>query len=130
MLNEDHTKFLVCEPGAAYQEKSVTQYLMPGGKFKEASEVECLRAEIKEELDSAIDEETLELVGDYTDVAATPGRDVWIRLYRAKLLDTPKPSSEIGALHWIGKEDGTNPRVSPIIRNKIIPDLVRRGILK
>lgn len=130
ILSEDAKKFLVCEPGDKYTEKSVTQYLMPGGKFKEKSDVECLKAEIKEELDCDVDVDSLELIGGYTDVAATPGRDVMIRLYRGELIGKPKPSTEIGALHWIGKEDIVNQKVSPIIRNKIIPDLVDKGIIK
>ena len=130
ILNEDAKKFLVCEPGDKYTEKSVTQYLMPGGKLEEKSDIECLKAEIKEELSCDVDVESLELIGEYTDIAATPGRDVMIRLYVGKLIGKPKPSTEIGALHWISKEDVANQRVSPIIRNKIISDLVKRRILK
>lgn len=130
VLNDDKTKFLVCEPGERYTEKSVTQYLMPGGKLEEKSDVECLQREIKEELDCDVNMEDLALIGEYEDMAATPGRDVMIRLYKGKLIGDPVPSSEIGALHWMGREDATNQRVSPIIRNKIIPDLVRREIIK
>lgn len=126
----DKTKFLVCEPGNLYQEKSVTQFLMPGGKLEEKSDVECIKAEIKEELGCEVDVGSLKLIGEYEDVAATPGRDVMIRLYGGRLIGEPKPSTEIGALHWIGKASLKNPRVSPIIRNKIIPDLMKRGILK
>lgn len=38
VLDDDQTKFLVCEPGDKYTEKSVTQYLMPGGKLEEKSD--------------------------------------------------------------------------------------------
>jgi len=131
VLNEDKTKFLVCEPGSLYIEKTVTQYLMPGGQFKEASVEECLTAEIKEELGCGVDISSLELIGEYIDVAASnPERDVSIKLYSGKLIGTPVPSTEIGALHWIGKEDINNEKVSAIIKNKIIPDLVERKILK
>lgn len=130
VLSEDGKTFLVCEPGNAYTEKSVTQYLMPGGQLEEKSDVECIKREIEEELSCGVDEDSLELIGEYTDVAATPGRDVMIRLYRGKLIGDPKPSSEIGALHWIGREDLVNQKVSPIIRNKIIPDLIEKWILK
>ena len=129
ILNDDQSKFLVCEPGEKYLEKSVTQYLMPGGQFTEDSEKECLSAEIKEELNCEVDLESLEFIGEYTDAAAIVGRDVSIKLYKGKIIGTPAPSSEIGALHWIGKEDINNLKVSPIIRNKIIPDLIGRGIL-
>ena len=129
-MNQDNTAFLVCEPGERYTVKSVTQYLMPGGKLEENSDADCLKAEIKEELGCDLEEKSLEFIGEYTDVAATPGRDVTIRLYTGKLLGEPKPSTEIGALHWIGKKDANNLKVSPIIRNKIIPDLVKKNILK
>jgi 8-oxo-dGTP pyrophosphatase MutT (NUDIX family) len=130
VLNDDSTKFLVCEPGEKYTVKTVTQYLMPGGKLEEKSDVECLVNEVREELGCAVDTKSLALISEYTDIAATPGKDVMIRLYQGMLIGTPQPSTEIGALHWIGQGDATNPKVSPIIRNKIIPDLVRRGILK
>jgi 8-oxo-dGTP pyrophosphatase MutT (NUDIX family) len=131
VLNESSTKFLVCEPGALYEEKSVTQYLMPGGKFEEETVEECLKAETKEELGCDLDMTSLIFINDYTDVAASsPDRDVLIRLYQGKLLGRPTPSTEIGALHWIGREDLSNEKVSPIIRNKIIPDLIEKNILK
>ena len=130
ILNEDAKRFLVCEPGDKYTERGVNQYLMPGGKLEEESDVECLQAEIKEELSCGVDAGSLELIGEYTDVAATPGRDVMIRLYKGNLIGDPKPSTEIGALHWIGREDAANQKVSPIIRNKIIPDLAKKEILK
>jgi len=104
---------------------------MPGGKFEETTEIECLKNEIREELNCEIDVGTLEYIGEYIDVAAgKPDRDVSIKLYKGKLISIPKPSGEIKFIHWISKEDQTNLRVSPIIRNKIIPDLVKRGILK
>ncbi len=129
VLSDDRKKFLVCEPGEQYTVKTVTQYLMPGGKLEEGSDMECLQAEIKEELDCNVDARSIHLVGEYTDIAATPGRDVMIRLYEGELIGDPKPSTEIGALHWIGKDDVTNQKVSPIIRNKIIPDLVKKGFI-
>jgi 8-oxo-dGTP diphosphatase len=129
VLSEDTRKFLVCEPGEKYTDKSVTQYLMPGGKLEETSDIECLQAEILEELGCGVDVSSLKLIGEYTDAAATPGRDVMIRLYKGKLIGEPKPSTEIGMLHWIGKEDVSNQKVSPIIRNKIIPDLVTKEVI-
>jgi 8-oxo-dGTP diphosphatase len=127
ILDKDQTKFLVCEPGQKYEEKTVTQYLMPGGQLEEGSDKECLKREIKEELNCELDEKSIEYIGEYTDVAAAgQGRDVMIRLYKGNLIGEPKPSSEIGALVWIGKEDINNQKVSPIIKNKIIPDLIKR----
>lgn len=130
VLNDSGDKFLVCEPGDKYLEKSVTQYLMPGGQLEEKSDVECLSREIEEELACGVDVNSLKLIGEYTDAAATTGKDVMIRLYQGQLIGQPTASTEIGALHWLGKEDINNDRVSPIIRNKIIPDLILKNILR
>jgi len=131
LLNEERTSFMVCVPGEAYTDKRVTQYLLPGGQLEESSDLECLKREIKEELDCGLDESSVAYIGEYTDVSASsPDRDVMIRLYEGRVIGDPKPSSEIGAFAWIGKGDIENPRVSPIIKNKIIPDLVMREILK
>lgn len=128
VLNESGTKFLVCEKAP---ENITSDFIMPGGLLEEENDVECLKNEIKEELDCGIDVDSLEFIGEYTDVAAgAPGKDVSIKLYSGKIIGTPKPSAEIKKLHWIGKKDAKNTRVSLIIRNKIIPDLLKRKILK
>ncbi len=127
VLNQKNNKFLVCEKSP----KNVTSdYIMPGGQFQEESVEECLKNEIKEELNCAVDFDSLQFIGKYTDVAAgQPDRDVSIKLYRANLIGIPTPSTEIKLIHWISKKDRYNPRLSPIIRNKIIPDLIKRKIL-
>lgn len=128
VLNEDQTKFLVCEKAP---EHVTADYIMPGGQKTEATDEECLKNEIKEELNCEVDFKTLRFVGAFNDVAAgRPDRDVEIRLYRGDLIGKPVPSTEIKHLHWIGKEDVSNSLVSPIIRNKIIPSLVEQGILR
>ena len=127
VINDDRTKFLVCEKT---REFDTDQYIMPGGLLREPSDEECLRNEINEELDCEIVFSTLVFVGDYEDVAAGwSDRRVSIKLYSASIIGTPKPCSEIDKLHWIGTQDVTNPRVSTIIRNKIIPDIVQKNIL-
>jgi len=128
ILNKESTKFLVCEKDP----NDVTaDYLLPGGQFHEKTEEECLKNEIKEELDCNVDVNSLEFIGGYTDIAAgMPDKDVYVKLYKGKIIGNPKPSSEIKFIHWISKEDQTNPKVSPLIRNKLIPDLLKRGILK
>lgn len=131
VLNAEATAFLVCEPRPDDEDKA-RLYLMPGGKIEGSeTDVECLTREIKEELDCAVDTTSLELVGECTDVASGhPDRDVMIRLYRGQLIGEPKPSSEIAALHWVGRDSVSDPMTSPIVKNKIIPDLVKRRILK
>jgi hypothetical protein len=139
ILNDNQTKFLVCEPGSMYGKNAsdaaavvVKQYLIPGGRiWPGQTDIFCLKEEIKEELNCEIDESSIEFIAEYTDVSATsPDRDVSIKLYKGTVIGTPTPSSEIGALHWIGKEDIGDGRISPIINNKIIPDLISRGLLR
>ena len=132
ILNDDQTKFLVCEPGSAYEEKKVTQYLMPGGQVNgEESDENCLRREIGEELSCEIEAGSLSYLGEFTDLsAAGPDRDVTIKLYQGKVGGRPVASAEIGRLVWVGKNDLNNIRVSPIIKNKIIPYLMNNRILK
>ncbi|MBI5417273.1 hypothetical protein HZA55_04925 [Candidatus Poribacteria bacterium] len=98
--------------------------------MEEPSEIECLKNEIKQELDCEVDINSLKYIGEYTDIAAgSLDKDVCIKLYKGKIIGIPKPSTEIRFIHWIGKEDQNNQKVSPIIRNKIIPDLVKKGLL-
>jgi len=128
ILNADATKFLVCEKA---HDDITDQYLMPGGQMEEEKAMECLRREIKEELGCEVNTKRVTYIGEYSDVAAgEPDHEVVIELYRGKLIGEPKPSQEVKFLHWIGKEDADNPRVSGIIRYKIIPSLVEKGILK
>lgn len=128
ILNEDQTKFLVCEK---YPHIITSDYIMPGGQLEEQSDIECLKNEIKEELNCEVDVQSLQYIQEYTDVAAgRPDRDVTIKLYKGEIIGTPKPSTEIKSIHWIGEKDKNNLKISAIIRNKIIPDLLRRKLLK
>ncbi len=127
VLNDDHTRFLVCEKSP---ENVTSDYIMPGGQFHEKSVEECLTNEIKEELACGVDTAHLTFIGEYTDIASgRPDRDVSIKLYQGNLVGAPTPSTEIKAIHWIGAADINNLRVSPIIRNKILPDLIKRNVV-
>jgi len=121
---DDEKKFLVCQ-----KDNFTNQYIMPGGQIDKNDEIECLQDEIKEELNSRFDKDKLEYIGEYEDEAAgAPSKKVVIKLYKGELLEEPKPSSEIIKLIWLGKNDDLE-NVSPIIKNKIIPDLARRNII-
>lgn len=128
ILSEDHKKFLVCQK---YAQNVTADYIMPGGKNDEGDDYECLHNEIKQELDCEVDFDTLEYIGTYEDIAAgRPGRTVEIKLYQGNIIGNPKPSEEVEFIHYIDKEALNNTRVSPIIRTKILPDLLARGIVK
>lgn len=127
-LNKDSTKFLVCEK----ERDDITDlYIMPGGQMEEQSAEECLKNEVKEELNCEVDLSSLKYIGEYSDAAdGETDRDLVMEVYQGRLIGEPSASSEIKHIHWIGKEDANNPHVSSIIRNKIIPSLVEKGILK
>lgn len=126
LLTPDGKKFMVCE-----KDNFTSDFIMPGGQVDaEESDQQCLAREIKEELDAEIVGGSIEYIGTYTDVAAgAPDKDVEIKLYRGELVGEPKPSTEIVRFHWLEREDAAHPRLSPIIRKKILPDLMKRGIL-
>jgi len=127
ILNKKQSKFLVCRPN-----KHNEQYIMPGGKIEEGeSDVKCLVREIKEELSVKVNPLSLSCVGIYSGpTALEPERIVRMRVYAGKIIGVPKASSEILSLHWIGKNDQTNEKVSLFIRQVLMPDLILRGILK
>lgn len=127
LLNNDRSKFLVCE-----KNNFTSDFIMPGGKIEKGeTELECLKRELMEELKVRIREEELIFLGEYTDVAAgDPTKDVSIKLYQGKIIGEPKPSQEIIGIQWLGKGDLGHPRLSPVIKNKILPDLINRNILK
>lgn len=131
ILNNDQTRFLVNEP-KALPSAATTQYLMPGGKVKaDESEVDCLKRKVKEELNVEIDPKTVKLVGEYMDVAASDQiKTVSIKLYSINIIGELRPYGETEKLHWVGMADIPNMKISSIIRNKIIPDLIARKILK
>ncbi len=127
LLSDNETKFLVCQ-----KNHFTSKFIMPGGRFENCeNDEECLIREIKEELDVDVDIASLKFIDQYQDVAAgDPNRNVVIRLYKGKVVGEPKPTNEIIKFHWISKDDISNPLVSPIIKNKVIPDLIKRKILK
>ena len=105
--------------------------LMPGGKPEEGeSAVAALKREIMEELSCSIDEPSIVFLGVFEDAAAGGNNSrVRMELYSGKLEGTPKPSSEIEQLIWISAAGINHPQLSPIIKNKILPFLVGKGLI-
>jgi ADP-ribose pyrophosphatase YjhB (NUDIX family) len=120
-------KILLC------RKKHTTSLLILPGGCREPGEsaLDCLSRELREELGDVV-ASGVELVGVYTDRAAGPEtaqpKTVRIELYRGELIGEPVASSEIGELVWFGERDDRE-RVARSIANKILPDLLARGIL-
>jgi 8-oxo-dGTP diphosphatase len=120
-------KILLC------RKKHTTALLILPGGCREPGEsaLDCLRRELREELGDVM-VSAMELVGIYTDHAAGPEtaqpKTVRIELYRGELIGEPAAHSEIAELVWFGERDNRF-ELAPSIANKILPDLLVRGIL-
>ena len=72
---------------------------------------------------------SVEYIGTYSDRAAgAEAKTVQVELYRAELSGEPAAQSEIAELVWFGAEDD-RALLAPSIANKILPDLLSRGLL-
>jgi 8-oxo-dGTP diphosphatase len=121
-------KILLC------RKKHTTSLLILPGGCREPGEsaLDCLSRELREELGDVM-VTGVELVGVYTDRAAGaeagPPKTVRIELYRGELTGEPVARSEIAELVWFDEGDNRD-QVAPSIANKILPDLLARGILQ
>jgi ADP-ribose pyrophosphatase YjhB (NUDIX family) len=124
VLLERNGRLLLCR-----KRRTTSQLILPGGCIEpNETAMQCLEREIREELGD-VRLSQIEYVGTYSDVAAGEGsKMVQIELYRAELHGEPAACSEIRELVWFGEGDDVQ-QLAPSIRNKILPDLRRRGIL-
>lgn len=122
ILNNKH--FLV------NRKKNTTLFLLPGGKpTPNETPQQCLTREIQEEHQCQVTPSSLQFLCHVEDVAANElNTTVAIDVYLGNITGEPKPSSEIQEQHWIGKDDDTS-LLSPIIKNKILPELLKRRLI-
>lgn len=112
--------------------RSTSKLILPGGCLEAGESAGgCLAREIREELgDVRLGE--VEYVGTYSDRAAsddpTVHKTVEIQLYRGDYAGEAVASSEIVELVWFGPESDWE-SLSPILVNKILPDLIERKLL-
>src|SRR4051794_8213494 len=124
LLTVRDNRVLLCR-----KKRGTTLLILPGGCVESGESAEaCLQRELAEEL-GAVETVGLDYVGSYRDTAAgDASKTVQIRLYRGDLVGNPAPNSEIAELVWFGPGDD-RALLSPSIVNKILPDLIRRGLL-
>jgi len=113
------------------RKKGTNLFLLPGGKPKKGeSVINCLIREIKEEHKVRLIKEGISLIGEYEDIAANePNTLISIRVYGGDIKDEPVPSSEIEEQRWFGIKDNTK-ILSPVLKNYILPELIRQGLIK
>lgn len=112
------------------RKKGTKLFLMPGGKPKSGEAIEdCLVREIKEEHDCDLIRESIQHFGDFEDVAANEQNTIIsMKVYIGKIKGEPKISSEIEEQRWFGKDNDPG-ILSPIIRNKILPALLKYNLI-
>lgn len=127
LLIREKESILLCK---AY---NLRELILPGG-VKENNEdfVEGLQREVKEELSEGANLiiTSLNYLGNY--IAPAAGKIdtlVEIELYEGIVTGTLVASDEIEELVWFNKNSDHN-NLSEIIKDKILPDLIARGILR
>jgi len=125
ILRDD--RLLLCR-----KNRDTSKLILPGGRVEAGeSDVDCLTRELREELGEVV-LRNVEYVGTYEDRAAFDDpavvKTLRIALYRGDMVGAPTPASEITEIIWFGP-DSDVAELTPIFLNRILPDLLSRGIL-
>jgi len=67
-----------------------------------------------------------------TPAMSDPGKTVQIVLYRVEIVGSPTPSSEVGELHWLTKQEFNEKKfsLSPQIEEYMAPRLIVDNLLQ
>jgi len=120
LIIQDHKLLLV--KGKEYKELWI-----PGGKIKAEEELECLKRELKEEINTSI--KNAKFFGEFSSPSFYSSWNTLNRLYLVEIENNPSPGHEIKEVIWLTKEDFLNKKfpMIPIIENTIIPELISKG---
>jgi 8-oxo-dGTP diphosphatase len=125
ILRDD--RLLLCR-----KNRDTSKLILPGGRVEAGeSDLDCLTRELREELGEVV-LRNVEYVGTYEDRAAFDDpavvKTLRIALYCGEMVGAPTPASEITEIIWFGP-DSDVAELTPIFLNRILPDLLSRGIL-
>ena len=103
----------------------------PGGTIKpDEKDAECLKREIREELDTEVKRGSLEYLGRFQDTAMNePGTIIEIKLFKVETEGSLKKTPDVEEMFWFGKNDDMS-KLGPIDRNHLIPELIKRGLIR
>jgi 8-oxo-dGTP pyrophosphatase MutT (NUDIX family) len=112
------------------EEAGEEYYLLPGGRAEaEEGAIQALCREVREELGVELDIATINFLGKFEDIAAgSPDDRVQVELYQGDFHGKLTPCSEVKRLIWFDKNDDRE-RLSPIVRNKVLPALLEKGLM-
>ncbi|MCL4366346.1 NUDIX domain-containing protein, partial [Patescibacteria group bacterium] len=102
-------------------------YTLGGKVEKGEDDISCLKREVKEEIDCGIDESSIKFLTEFEDVAH--GKDqnlVNIKMYKGKLIGTPRPFSEIAEIGFFDSNSDKK-HLSVIAQRTIFPWLKKHG---
>ena len=104
-------------------------YLLGGKIDKDESDIECIKREVKEEINCDVDETGITFLNEFQDVAHGKENTLLkIRVYKGELIGHPKASSEIAEVGWF---DSNSPKkhFSEVAQRKYLPWLRNNGYI-
>lgn len=128
IILDDAGRLLIAKP------RSNEFWLFVGGKLEAGeSAEECLRRELREELDVGLADAPEHYLTSPIEPAAgdTRGRTVQIHAYRVGILGEPVASSEIERIHWLTADDFRAERfkLGSVLAEHLIPRLIEERLV-